>query len=1364
MIQPSQTADNAPPSDPPHVPRRGLGLLTPARQCRLLRGISERFRQGATVRNRLTQEHQRQIAQLEGELATAQEATTAECRTVRRDTLGAWDQADEQTIASYEQETLQARKSRHHALATIRRQRKRDIAEEEEAFDTQKKQIQAQYAREKPKPSAIQKTEYGQLAAAMRRLNSSLATARELTMQRLGGPDQLAALVPAALVPAALVPAGSVPAGSGGSRESADEVGEGTDDETPGALGRSPLRTEPRSIRECVVEIDALAERAETLLVEMRSGWPARFAESYYLPLLMAGVVLVWCGVIYIAGPERMALWMLVGLPLAVVAGVAAHSFLMIPLRRQTRELHPQLEQTGVDAQAVAMMGRRLSAAKAAVRVAELRRERDEALEALRQQHDQRMREIRERHVAEQTRITEEFDDQIASIQRHFEDRYGEVSRQMAAQATATAAALSRRLDGFASESEERRQTLRTSQSHELHRLRERIDSGVARGLSSLCEAQRTVDRQFPSWETIQQNPHPSDDALRWLPLGRIDVSGRLRESLGGEAPGDANSLPLVLVRETHAAVLIDCPPEQMHVAAELVRGALWRALTSVAGGRVRLTLLDPVGRGQNFASLVSLADHDPQLIGHRVWSASPQITTRLAELTQHVEDVLQTCLRDRYATIEAFNAEAGALAEPYRVVAAIGLPAGLTRDGYDSLRALIDGGRRCGVFLILVRDASQPWPLEMPPLPESSMLQLRIDDNGRLWHGQRDLEMLPIEPADSPPPSAIESLSERIGQASVAAQRVEIPLDSLLPAEEYDSGDSAAGLKIPVGRQGVGRSLEVDLGSGMRQHMLVAGKTGSGKSTLLHALITAAALRYSPDQLHLYLLDFKKGVEFKVYADHQLPHARVIGIESQREFGRSVLERLDAELHQRGELFRAAGVQEVAEYRRQTGKTLPRILLVVDEFQEWFVRDDRVAQECTMLLDRLVRQGRSFGMHVVLSSQSLSGAYSLPRATLGQMAIRIALQCSESDAALILADDNPAARLLSRPGEAIFNDAGGLIEGNQPFQVAWIDPQQHRQRLAALADRHSDAAERFGATVVFEGNRPTRWTPALADQSLSAADNNLAATGLPSGGRSYRGLLGEAVRIGPPSILSLSEAPGRNVLCVADSDSLTSVLTTWLPTIAADVRQQFGHPPEILLLDGQRGAESESLADWLQAAGVECRVVRPRDAEEVLVALSQQIRGTEGGDDGGDDLGDSDAPPHPPTLVVIHSLERFRDLRQDDSFGFSLDGAAAASGGAALQTLLRDGPAAGIHGIISCGSAETLSRWLPRSCHHDLELRIIGRTSAADSAQLIDTPEAADLTPATMLLYDDAGGTIEKFRLCSTPDPSEVRAWGKGR
>ena len=91
--------------------------------------------------------------------------------------------------------------------------------------------------------------------------------------------------------------------------------------------------------------------------------------------------------------------------------------------------------------------------------------------------------------------------------------------------------------------------------------------------------------------------------------------------------------------------------------------------------------------------------------------------------------------------------------------------------------------------------------------------------------------------------------------------------------------------------------------------------------------MITNAALHYSPDEVEFYLIDFKKGVEFKTYATHRLPHARVIAVESDREFGVSVLQAIQAELAWRGSLLRGSESHSSLEtLRRATGERLPRI------------------------------------------------------------------------------------------------------------------------------------------------------------------------------------------------------------------------------------------------------------------------------------------------------------------------------------------------------------------------------------------------------------------------------------------------------
>ena len=136
-------------------------------------------------------------------------------------------------------------------------------------------------------------------------------------------------------------------------------------------------------------------------------------------------------------------------------------------------------------------------------------------------------------------------------------------------------------------------------------------------------------------------------------------------------------------------------------------------------------------------------------------------------------------------------------------------------------------------------------------------------------------------------------------------ANRVEVPFDYIAPQpdEIWTRRRRARASSVadrPGRRDASGRSSRS--ATAPPQHALIAGKTGSGKSTLLHALITNLALHLLPDEVELYLIDFKKGVEFKAYAQHRLPHARVVAIESEREFGLSVLQRLDGILKERGD------------------------------------------------------------------------------------------------------------------------------------------------------------------------------------------------------------------------------------------------------------------------------------------------------------------------------------------------------------------------------------------------------------------------------------------------------------------------------
>ena len=91
------------------------------------------------------------------------------------------------------------------------------------------------------------------------------------------------------------------------------------------------------------------------------------------------------------------------------------------------------------------------------------------------------------------------------------------------------------------------------------------------------------------------------------------------------------------------------------------------RYLTSIPAGKVRFTIIDPVGLGENFAAFMHLGDYHELLVTNRIWTEAPHIEQRLTDLTEHMENVIQKYLRNEFETIEEYNTMAGEVAEPFR-------------------------------------------------------------------------------------------------------------------------------------------------------------------------------------------------------------------------------------------------------------------------------------------------------------------------------------------------------------------------------------------------------------------------------------------------------------------------------------------------------------------------------------------------------------------------------------------------------------------------------------------------------------------------------------------------------------------------
>ena len=912
-----------------------------------------------------------------------------------------------------------------------------------------------------------------------------------------------------------------------------------------------------------------------------------------------------------------------------------------------------------------------------------------------------------------------------------------------------------------------REEALRESR-HTLKDFQEKLESGyrynweqleadwkqqIAPLVSEIETLRAESGRLFPAWEPENWSQwQPPEDFANAARAGHLQID---LEQLCGGLPknprlafpgGAAFSLPVALTLPRNGSVFFETGQSgagRDEVIAAM-NNLILRLLTVTPPAKLGFTIIDPVGLGESFSGIMHLADYDEQLINSRIWTQTEQIERRLADLNEHMEKVIQMYLRNEYETIAEYNEKAGAIAEKYHFVVVADFPVNFSEIAAKRLLSIATSGARCGVYTIIHHNRRNEAVIGVPiESLEEGALSIRRRKEGFTIKETGILGEIPLALDPAPAAGLATDLVHQLGEASASAERVEVPFDDVAPPEgEMWSRESTRELVAPIGRTGATKFQNLAIGKGTCQHTLVAGKTGSGKSTLFHVMITNMAAWFPPEQVEFYLVDFKKGVEFKAYANARLPHARVIAIESDREFGLSVLQRVDEELKRRGDLFRKLGVQDVPGYKKAGGaEEMPRTVLLIDEFQELFVEDDRIAQNANLLLDRIVRQGRAFGIHVILGSQTLGGAYTLARTTLGQMVIRIALQCNESDAYLIMDDTNPAPRLLTRPGEGIYNDQAGMIEGNSPFQVVWLPDEVREKWLGKVREQAATSGRDYPDPIVFEGNAPAE---IRENAPLRRRLEQGPATEIPAEARAW---LGAPNSIKGPTEALFRRLSGNNLMIVGQrEESALSLIAISILSLASQ------HPVggiRFLVLDSSAPATPER--DYLDAFAAalphRMEVLRGHETSDAVASLSAELesRGQ-----------DAESGTAPPVFVFIHGLQKLKKLRFEEDFSFSLDESAGANPGAQLDTLIREGSSSGIHLIVTCDTYNNISRSLSRKALSEFEMRVVFQMSANDSASLIDSPKASNLGLHRALLYNEQEGYLETFRPYALPD----RAW----
>jgi DNA segregation ATPase FtsK/SpoIIIE, S-DNA-T family len=876
----------------------------------------------------------------------------------------------------------------------------------------------------------------------------------------------------------------------------------------------------------------------------------------------------------------------------------------------------------------------------------------------------------------------------------------------------------------------------------------------LAAGRAHVAQAMSQLPAPLQPWDS----PAWTDWAAQ-RPLTELDhvYAGTLipldDNDLGANASfGSTERIPAFLSLRHNLELVHDAASRDR--ALSLARSLLLRHLAAVDPGSLRFCFFDPVGLGQSVADFLGLAEYDADLIGGKVWSSQADLTARLAELTAHIELVIQKYLRTNYETIDEFNAAAGEIAEPYRYLILCDFPTGFTEEAMQRLRSILQNGPRCGVLTLLLTNTGViPAYGVDPGRIAGAAYRVVIGGNfAREVHGYT----LRMRLEEKAPPAAVTSVIDIVGRRAASkteeavtfekafglfAQAARRGMNSNLPpaaaeivlSEEstWWRADSTRGLSAPIGQKGARDAAVLTFDSGNHAGTLLVGRPGSGKSTLLHALIGGLVTLYSPNELELHLIDFKEGVEFKAYAEEGLPHARMVAVESDREFGLSVLQSLEAEMSRRGELLRGTGGRHVGlqALREASGESLPRVLLVFDEFQVLFARNDKLGIAAASLLETIIRQGRGFGVHVLLGSQSLAGLDALGSHVPQLLPTRILLPTTDADARRVLGDGNDAGQYLTNHGEGILNLAGGAVESNERFKGALLTEVDRIGLLRRLRAK-ADAAGFVRRPTVFEGN---------ASIPLDATDPAAFRADLArSGSAPVRLRAGVPMAISASADIDLRREAGANVLAVMrEGDTGGGPAYGLLLACIVSAAQSPAGIDVIDFLPADDGLD-EFCEPLLDRGRITLR--RRRAFAPLIEELRKEVRNRVEGDD----------MRLPARLAFLFGVHRAREL--DAEIG-SLD--ADPELAEALEEVMRDGPEVGVHFWLWSDSVGGAARRLSPRMMRECAWRIAGKMSPDDSLSLLGNERAAEIRDRQLLLSNDDRGVLTRAMSFGCPGSS---------
>lgn len=513
-----------------------------------------------------------------------------------------------------------------------------------------------------------------------------------------------------------------------------------------------------------------------------------------------------------------------------------------------------------------------------------------------------------------------------------------------------------------------------------------------------------------------------------------------------GSFSGKNFEIPVLLPFRDGLCINIETPKDSMEALLQLQYIAL-DLFKRINTSLLHLSFVD-LGLNSSFRLIDTLHNEHFKII-----SSQESLREELKRLTETARYISSKCLGYDYETLNDYNKDAE-YKEPYNILFIANFPKGFRKEDIEIIDTLISEGRQSGIYVVLHTNQSL--------YPES-------DNSGneiiKLIRSIQTKTFRLIKENDRTEACGIDNKIFLGYFKKYIFEFEKYPQDKIKPfLNHLNSGTIETGqisnsdfLNLKIGRSGRDNVyLQMGQKSGV-YHGFIAGQSGTGKSTLLNNIITSIAELYSPDEMRLFLLDYKYGVEFQIYEQH--PNVELLLLDNKNlSAGVDALRFLKNELVRRSDLFKQLDItiNNIDEYNKKVSKKIPRILMIVDEVQQLFVNYE-VRREVNHFIKEIAKLGRAFGIHLLFSSQSYMDCH-IDNDILSQMSLRIAYGLANgAECRAILGPDNYAPMKIPMYS-AIYNAKNGDKEANIMVKMDNFEKDKISSILKRAEEKYKDA------------------------------------------------------------------------------------------------------------------------------------------------------------------------------------------------------------------------------------------------------------------------------------------------------------------